>query len=155
MERTGTSYTEATTKEKKIPLGGEYSGHLFFNDRGPEVCSGIYDGLRILEILSKTEQKFSELSKGMTQYQTTPEIKIPCANDLKFKIVEQAKEYVKKKQYSYNDIDGIRVTFKNGWALLRASNTGPNLILRFEATTNEFLEQIKKEFTDLVNTLIK
>lgn len=155
MERTGTSYTEATTKEKKIPLGGEYSGHLFFNDRGPEVCSGIYDGLRILEILSKTEQKFSELSKGMMQYQTTPEIKIPCANDLKFKIVEQAKEYVKKKQYSYNDIDGIRVTFKNGWALLRASNTGPNLILRFEATTNEFLEQIKKEFTDLVNTLIK
>lgn len=155
MERTGTSYTEATTKEKNIPLGGEYSGHLFFNDRGEEVCSAIYDGLRILEILSKTDKQFSELLIGRTKYLATPEIKITCPNNLKFKIVEQAKEYVKEKNYTFNDTDGIRVTFKNGWALLRASNTGPNLILRFEATSEKFLKQIEKEFTDLVNKLIK
>ncbi len=153
MERTGTSYTEATTKQKNIPLGGEYSGHIFFNDRGPEICSGIYDGLRILEILSKTEKNFSELLKGINEYITTPEIKIPCSNDKKFKIVEQVKEYTKNKNYPFNDIDGVRISFDKGWALVRASNTGPNLILRFEATTTEELNKIEKEFTDLVTTL--
>lgn len=155
MERTGTSYTESSTKEKNIPLGGEYSGHLFFNDRGPEVCSGIYDGLRILEILSKTEKSFSKLLEGINKYITTPEIKIPCPNNKKFEIVEKVKQYVKKKKYQYNDIDGVRVSWERGWALVRASNTGPNLILRFEAINEDFLKQIEKEFTDLVNTLNK
>jgi len=153
MERTGTSYTESSTKEKNIPLGGEYSGHLFFNDRGPEVCSGIYAGLRILEILSKTTNSLSTLLKGSTEYLATPEIKITCSNEKKFKIVEMAKEYVKEKKYSFNDIDGIRVTFKDGWALVRASNTGPNIILRFEATSKDFLNKIEKEFTDLITKL--
>ncbi len=152
MERTGTSYTEASTKSKNIPLGGEYSGHLFFNDRGPEVCSGIYDGLRILEILSKTKKNFSNLLDGIEKYITTPEIKIASPNEKKFEIVEKVKNYVKEKQYNYNDIDGVRVLFKEGWALIRASNTGPNLILRFEAKTQDFLYNIEKEFTDLVNS---
>lgn len=155
MYRTGTSYTEAKTKELNIPLGGEYSGHIFFNDRGPEVCSGIYAGLRLLEILSNTNQTFSELLNGITQYHATPEIKIPCGNELKFEIVEQVKEYAKEQKYHFVDIDGVRISWDNGWALVRASNTGPNLILRFEATTEEFLAQIEKEFTDLVMKLKK
>ncbi len=155
MERTGTSYTEATTKIKNIPLGGELSGHIFFNDRGPEVCSGIYDGLRFLEILSKTEKNFSELLKGIENYIQTPEIKIPSSNERKFEIVESVKQYVKDKHYNANFIDGARISWDEGWALIRASNTGPNITLRFEAKTQEFLNQIKEEFITLVEKLNK
>ena len=86
MSRTGTSFTEANTKEHHIPLGGELSGHIFFNDRGPEVCSAIYAGLRFLEILSLTDKTFSELLKDIPIYCSTPEIKIPVANDKKFEL---------------------------------------------------------------------
>jgi len=155
MSRTGTSFTEASTKEKNYPLGGELSGHIFFNDRGPEVCSAIYAGLRFLEILSKTNLKFHELLDGITKYYSTPEIKIPVKEEEKFRIVNEVLEYVKKKDYHYVDIDGVRIEFDSSWALVRASNTGPNLTLRFEATTMDELEKIKKEFTDLVLELNK
>ncbi len=153
INRTGTSFTESATKEQNIPLGGELSGHIFFNDRGPEVCSSIYAGLRFLEILSKEEKSFSKLLEGTKEYYSTEEIKIATTNERKFEIVEKVKEYVKKKNYNYLDIDGVRVTFKNSWALIRASNTGPNLTLRFEATTKEELEKIQKEFIDFVNEI--
>ena len=155
MSRTGTSFTEANTKENNIPLGGELSGHIFFNDRGPEICSAIYAGLRFIEILSKTEKSFSQLLEGITPYISTPEIKITCPNEIKFQIVEKVKEYVKEKQYDYLDIDGVRVNFPNSWALIRASNTGPNLTLRFEATEERELLEKQKEFTELVNELMK
>lgn len=155
MEKTGTSYTEATTKIKNIALGGELSGHIFFNDRGPEICSGIYDGLRFLEILSKTDKKFSELLEGIENYLSTPEIKIPSTNERKFKVVEKVKEYINEKKYQACFIDGARVSWENGWALIRASNTGPNITLRFEAKTQEFLDKIKEEFTSLVEKLNK
>lgn len=155
MERTGTSYTEATTKAKHIPLGGELSGHIFFNDRGPEICSGIYDGLRILEILSKTNKNFSELLDGISEYFSTPEIKIVSENEKKFKVIEQVKEYVKEKKYQACFIDGVRISYEDGWALIRASNTGPNITLRFEAKTEEFLNKLKEEFINLVETLNK
>ncbi len=155
MSRTGTSFTEANTKEKNIPLGGELSGHIFFNDRGPEVCSAIYAALRLIEILSKTEKTFSQLLEGTIPYLSTPEIKIPCSNETKFQIVEKVHEYVKEKQYNYTDIDGVRVNFPNSWVLVRASNTGPNLTLRFEATTEQELIEKQKEFTELVNALTK
>jgi phosphomannomutase/phosphoglucomutase len=153
MERTGTSYTEASTKKKNIPLGGELSGHIFFNDRGVEVCSGIYDGLRILEILSKTEQSLSQLLEGINHYISTPEIKIPSDNTLKFEVIEKVKDYVKEKNYQASFIDGARISFDEGWALIRASNTGPNITLRFEAKNEDFLNKIKEEFTSLVNKL--
>ena len=155
MSRTGTSFTEANTKENNIPLGGELSGHIFFNDRGPEICSAIYAGLRFIEILSKNEKSFSQLLEGITPYISTPEIKITCPNEIKFQIVEKVKEYVKEKQYDYLDIDGVRVNFPNSWALIRASNTGPNLTLRFEATEERELLEKQKEFTELVNELMK
>ncbi len=151
IERTGTSFTECTTKQKKIPLGGELSGHIFFNDRGVEICSAIYDGLRFLEILSKTEEPFSHLLNGISHYLSTPEIKIPSPNDQKFQVIEKIKEYVQQKNYPCLQIDGVRVMWENGWALIRASNTGPNITLRFEAKTEEFLNQIQKEFTDLIH----
>lgn len=154
MSRTGTSFTEANTKKMNIPLGGELSGHIFFNDRGPEVCSAIYAGLRFIEILSKTDKTFPELLEGVTTYISTPEIKVPCANEKKFLVVNKVLDYVKEKQYPYLDIDGIRVNFPTAWVLVRASNTGPNLTLRFEATTKEELEIKQKEFTDLIKTIL-
>lgn len=154
MSRTGTSFTQATTKELNIPLGGELSGHIFFNDRGPEVCSAILAGLRFIEILSKTNKTFSELLEGIKNYYSTPEIKIPCDNEKKFIIIDKVKEYLKEKNYHFTDIDGARITFANSWVLIRASNTGPNLTLRFEATTKEELQEKQKEFTDLVTSLL-
>ncbi len=150
MNRTGTSFTESATKEKNILLGGELSGHIFFNDRGYEICSGIYDGLRILEILSKTNQTLSEILADIPKYYSTPEIKIPCSNEEKFKVVEKVKQEVIAKNLEYTEIDGIRFNVHNGWGLIRVSNTGPNITVRFEAKTNEELEEIKKEFMDLV-----
>ena len=155
MSRTGTSFTEANTKENHIPLGGELSGHIFFNDRGPEVCSAIYAGLRFIEILSKTDKSFSDLLNGITKYYSTPEMKVHCSNETKFDVVEKVKQYVKQKNYSFLDIDGVRVNFKESWGLIRASNTGPDLTLRFEATSEKELEKIKKEFTDVVNSIIE
>ncbi len=149
--RTGTSYTEAKTKELNLPFGGEFSGHIFFNDRDYALGSGIYAGLRLMEILSKTDKTLSEMLSDINHYYATPEIKVPTTNELKFEITNKVLDYVKEKNYNYNDIDGVRVNFENGWGLVRASNTGPNLTLRFEATTKEFLEQLQKEFTDLVN----
>lgn len=148
--RTGTSYTESKTKELNLPFGGEFSGHIFFNDRDYALGSGIYAGLRLLEILSKTDQSLSEMLKDVSHYYSTPEIKIPTTNERKFEVVKKVLEYVKEKGYEYSDIDGVRVTFENGWGLVRASNTGPNLTLRFEATTEEYLEELKKEFTEIV-----
>ncbi len=151
--RTGTSYTEAKTKEMNLAFGGEFSGHVFFNDRDYALGSGIYAGLRLMEILSKTDKKLSEILSDISKYYSTPEIKVPTTNDKKFEIVEKVLEYVKNKGYNYNDIDGVRVTFEDGWALVRASNTGPNLTLRFEAKTEEYLKEIEKEFTEIVEQL--
>src|SRR5699024_2928148 len=96
-----------------------------------------------------------ELLKGITEYYSTPEIKVHCSNETKFDVVEKVKQYVKQKGYSFLDIDGVRVNFEESWGLIRASNTGPDLTLRFEATTEEELESIKKEFTDVVNSFIE
>lgn len=149
--RTGTSYTEAKTKELELAFGGEFSGHVFFNDRDYALGSGIYAGLRLIEILSKTKKKASEILNDTTNYYSTPEIKIATTNEKKFEIVNKVLEYAKEKNYQINAIDGVRVTFPNSWGLVRASNTGPNLTLRFEATTKEELEKIKEEFTKVVN----
>lgn len=152
--RTGTSYTEAKTKELNLAFGGEFSGHVFFNDRDYALGSGIYAGLRLMEILSKTDKTLSEMLEDTTRYYSTPEIKIATSNEKKFEIVAKMLDYVKEKGYQYNDIDGVRVTFKEGWALVRASNTGPNLTIRFEATTEEYLNDLKKEFMDVLERLL-
>ena len=154
MSRTGTSFTESNTKANNIPLGGELSGHIFFNDRGPEVCSAIYAGLRFIEILSKTDKSFSELLENINKYYSTPEIKIPVDEQKKFIIVEKVKQYVIDKGYKFLDIDGVRVTYDDSWVLVRASNTGPNLTLRFEATTEEKLNILKDEYINKIKELI-
>ncbi|MGM9834379.1 MAG: phosphomannomutase/phosphoglucomutase [Bacilli bacterium] len=155
ISRTGASYTRANTLINNIPFGGEYSGHLFFNDKWPGFDSGMYCGLRLLEILSNTDQTITDLLYGINEYFNTPEIKIKVTDEIKFKIVEEIKEYCHNKKYETVEIDGVRVKYPDGWALVRASNTGPNLTVRFEATTKKRLDSLKKEFIDLINKIVK
>ena len=148
--RTGNSYTKAKVKEENLPFGGELSGHVYFNDKWPCFDSGLYAGLRLIEILSKTDKKVSNLLDGINHYYSTEELKFKSSDDKKFLIVDKIKEYCLKKGYQILAIDGVRVTFDYGWALVRASNTGPNITARFEAKTFEQLEQLQTEFIDLI-----
>jgi len=153
--RTGNSYTKSKVKEADLAFGGELSGHVYFRDRWPGFDSGLYAGLRIVELLSHTDKKVDELLEGINKYYSTEELKFKTTDDIKFQIIDKVKEYVEEKEYNYLDIDGIKVMFDDGWALVRASNTGPNLTVRFEATTKPRLEEITAEFTNLVNMLNK
>ncbi len=151
--RTGNSYTKSKVLEDKLPFGGELSGHVYFNDRFPGFDSGLYAGLRLVEILSKTDKTVSELLEGINEYYSTEEIKFKSSDDKKFGVVDKVKDYVISKGYDYIDIDGVRVNFDYGWALVRASNTGPNITARFEADSREHLEEIQREYTNLINNL--
>lgn len=154
MCRTGASYTRSKINQDNIPFGGEFSGHFVFKNNFPGFDSGIIAGLRMLEILSHSSKPVSNLLDGITLYYNTPEIKIPVTDDNKFEIVEQVKKYCQNQNYSFIDIDGIRLEFNDAWLLIRASNTGPNLTLRFEATTKEKMETLKEEFISLINKII-
>ena len=135
--RTGASYTQFKVHQDNLPFGGEFSGHIFFRDRDADCGSAIYATLRFLEIMSKTSDKLSKIVAEFPKYYATPEIKIPTPDNLKFQVVDKIKEYAKSMNYPINDIDGVRITYTNGWALVRASNTGPNVIFRAEADTEE------------------
>jgi len=149
--RTGNSYTKAKVRDDDLPFGGELSGHVYFRDRWPGFDSGLYAGLRLLEILSNTDKTVTELLSGINKYYSTEELKFKSSDDKKFAIIDKVAEYAKSKGYKFLDIDGVKVLFDDGWALVRASNTGPNITARFEAKTEERLEELQKEFTDLIN----
>ena len=148
--RTGNSYTKAKVREDNLPFGGELSGHVYFNERWPGFDSGLYAGLRLLEILSNCDKSVEELLANINRYYSTEEIKFASPDDIKFKVIEEILNYVKSKGYSYNDIDGVRAEFSDGWALVRASNTGPNITARFEASSKERLEEIQNEFVSQI-----
>ena len=149
--RTGNSYTKAKVRDDDLPFGGELSGHVYFRDRWPGFDSGLYAGLRLLEILSNTDKTVTELLSGINKYYSTEELKFKSSDDKKFAIIDKVAEYAKSKDCKFLDIDGVKVLFDDGWALVRASNTGPNITARFEAKTEERLEELQKEFTDLIN----
>lgn len=151
MNRTGNSYCNLRMQEGNFDFGGEYSGHFFFRDKWLGFDDGIYAGLRIMEILSNSDKKFSGLLDNIHKYYSTEETKIPVTEENKFMIVDKVKEYVIYNNYKYEDLDGVRVEFPDGWALVRASNTGPNLTVRYEAKTLDRLEEIKHEFNSLID----
>ena len=151
MYRTGASYTEAKVKEDSLAFGGELSGHVFFRDKVADMGSGIYASLRMIEILSNTEKNAVQLCEGINKYYATEETKIPTSDSAKFLVVEKIKEFCKKQNFQINDIDGIRLTFKTGWVLMRASNTGPNLIFRAEATNEADLKQLETYFNEVID----
>lgn len=153
MNRTGAVYARKYVLDNNLDFGGEYSGHLFFKDRYLGFDDGIYGILRIIEILSKTDRKTSDLFKGVNEYYSTDEVNLKkeITDENKFDIVDSVIEYAKEKKYDYTLIDGIRINFKDGWALVRASNTSPSLTLRFEAKSKKELEKIEKEFKKVLN----
>jgi phosphomannomutase/phosphoglucomutase len=143
MWRTGHSLIKRKMKEERAVLGGEMSGHLFFADRYFGYDDAIYASCRLIELLSKTDKKLSQLLKDVPKTFITPEIRVDCPDEIKFKVVEKVKEEL-RKDYPIIDVDGVRVKFEDGWGLVRASNTQPALVLRFEALTEKRLQEIKK-----------
>ena len=150
LYRTGAAYLRNKVRELNIPFGGELAGHVFFRDRWTGIDDGIYAGLRFLEVLSKTDKKASELDDNMTKYYSTPEIKVPTKENMKQVIIDKVKNYAIENKYNIETIDGVRISFDDGWALVRASNTGPNLTLRFEAISEERLVEIQKTIMEIV-----
>ena len=151
MYRTGASYTNMMMQKGNFDFGGEFSGHIFFRDKFLGFDDGIYAGLRMLELLSKTDKNLSELYNDINVYYSTEELKSKVTDKTKFEIIEKVKKYCKSKNYNIIEIDGVRVEFDDGWALVRASNTGPNLTARFEAKTEERAKELQNEFETLIN----
>ena len=149
--RTGNSYTRAASSEGDYPLSGELSGHVYFRDRWPGYDDGIYVGMRLIEMLSHTDKPLSSFLDDMVKYYSTPELKVKVEDSKKFEIVSKMEEYSKSKGYNYITIDGVKTKFDDGFALVRASNTGPNITMRFEATTEERLKELQEEFTNELN----
>ncbi len=142
MWKTGHSFIKAKMKETGALLAGEMSGHIFFADRYFGYDDAIYASGRLLEILSHTGKKMSELLEDVPPACVTPEIRMDCPEEKKFKIVEAAREYFAER-FEVNDVDGVRIKFPDGWGLVRASNTEPALVLRFEAPTQSRLDEMR------------
>jgi phosphomannomutase/phosphoglucomutase len=125
------------------------SGHMFFKDRYYGYDDALYASCRLLEIMDNTGLGVDELIKDLPKTFTTPEIRVDCPDDVKFRVVEKIVELYKSRQ-KVIDIDGMRAIYEDGWGLVRASNTQPALVLRFEALTESRLEEIRTEIeTDL------
>jgi phosphomannomutase/phosphoglucomutase len=147
ISRTGYPLVQQKMWEVGAELGGEMSGHLYIGDNYYGYDDGIFSGLKLLEILSETDGKFSDILSDIPAYPATPEIRLDCPNDeIKFKIIEELRPYFEAQEGELIDIDGYRLNFNYGWGLVRASNTQPILVLRFEAKTEEQLELIKAIF---------
>lgn len=153
MWKTGHSLIKEKIKIEKSPFGGEMSGHVFFADRNYGYDDALYAALRVCEIISQTGKNISQLLEGLPQAYNTPEIRIDTTEEKKVLIVEKLKEKFSKKSDSYttNLLDGIRVSYKHGWGLARASNTQPVLVLRYESDTQEGLNFIKQDFEEIVS----
>ena len=107
--------------------------------------------MRLIEVLSHTDKPLNRLLDSINKYYSTEEIKIKSADDKKFIVIDEIKDYCKERGYEILTIDGVKVKYPDGFALVRASNTGPNITMRFEATTEKRLEELQREFTEVVN----
>ncbi|MBD3285133.1 phosphomannomutase [candidate division WOR-3 bacterium] len=145
MYKTGHSLLKAKLREEKAPLAGEMSGHVFFADSFFGYDDAMYAALRLLRLLERRDKSLSELAVEVPSYINTPEIHVRCPDEEKFKVIERLQEDFSAR-YETVTIDGARVIFPDGWGLVRASNTRPVLVLRFEAKTTEALDNIKGLF---------
>ena len=152
MWKTGHSLIKAKMKEEGALLAGEMSGHMFFRHRWFGFDSGIYGACRTLEILDRENKTIPELLKDVPQTVATPEIRVECPDEIKFKVIQKATENLKRR-YKVVDIDGARVEFPDGWGLVRASNTQPVLVMRFEAQTQKRLDEIRQIVEDEVHSV--
>ena len=144
MFKTGHSLIKAKMKEAHAELAGEMSGHMFFADRYFGFDDALYSACRLIEIVSNSGQPLSAQLAGLPKSVTTPEIRVDCPDEAKFAVVATVAEQF-KQTHKVVDVDGVRVIFEKGWGLLRASNTQPVLVERFEAENEELLKQYREE----------
>ena len=150
MYKTGHSLIKAKMKESHAELAGEMSGHMFFADRYYGYDDALYAACRLIEIVSKSGKPLSAQLAGLPKMVSTPEIRIDCADALKFEVVKRVAEHFRRSTHKVVDIDGVRVLFPQGWGLVRASNTQPVLVERFEAANAELLAKYKEEVEGVV-----
>jgi phosphomannomutase/phosphoglucomutase len=154
MCKTGHSLIKAAMKKYKAQVAGEMSGHMFFKHRWYGFDDAIYAGARLLELLAAGRKPLSSLLADVPQTFSTPEIRVETTEARKFKIVEKATRYFKDElKLDVNTIDGARIEFPDGWGLIRASNTSPVLVMRFEASTRARLNEIRKLIEGKVHEL--
>lgn len=144
MSRTGHSLVEEKMHETHAPLGGEMSGHMFFTEGFYGFDDALYGAARLIRIVANSGKSVRELLADVPRFVSTPEIRVACDDDKKFAIVEEATRHFGAK-YETIDIDGVRIQFGHGWGLIRASNTQPVIVMRFEADTKEQLAAIRAE----------
>ncbi len=144
MYKTGHSLIKAKMKEEHAELAGEMSGHMFFADRYRGYDDALYSACRLIEIVAKSGRPLSSQLAGLPKMVSTPEIRVDCPDEVKFDLVQRVAEHFKRIHRTL-DIDGVRVIFSEGWGLLRASNTQPVLVMRFEAANGSLLKQYQAE----------
>jgi phosphomannomutase/phosphoglucomutase len=144
MYKTGHSLIKAKMKQEHAELAGEMSGHMFFADRYLGYDDAIYAACRLIEIVARSGQPLSGQLAGLPKLVSTPEIRLDCPDEVKFQVVERLTEKL-KKTHSVIDVDGVRVRFEHGWGLVRASNTQPVLVMRFEAENADWLGKYRGE----------
>ena len=148
MWKTGHSLIKNKMKEENAKLGGEMSGHIFFADDYFGYDDAIYVGLRLIELLSDSDSKLSEMVSEIPKYYSTPELRLDCKDDdEKEKIMAEVFDYFSSK-FEYSNIDGIRLKLTDGWALIRCSNTQPVIVCRIEAMSEELLVEYKNMVID-------
>ncbi|MEW6057439.1 MAG: phosphomannomutase/phosphoglucomutase [Bdellovibrionota bacterium] len=147
MWKTGHSLIKAKMKEEHAELAGEMSGHIFFADRYYGYDDAIYASARLLELLSKQKGTLSSLLSDLPPSVSTPEIRVDCEDEIKFEVVSRVRKNLASR-FKTIDIDGVRIETPQGWGLLRASNTQPVVVMRFEATSNSDLESLRKTIED-------
>jgi len=146
MSPTGHFHIKNALKKTNAPLAGEMSGHIFFNDQWYGFDDGHYSAFRLLEIMKKSDMPLSSMLNQLPKAHSTPELNLNVKEEEKFRVVEDFVNKAKFEGGSKVTIDGLRVDFEDGWGLIRASNTTPKLVLRFEAKTPSRLKEIKNMF---------
>ena len=149
MYKTGHSLIKAKMKQEHAELAGEMSGHMFFADRYRGYDDALYAACRLIEIVAKSGRPLSAQLEGIPKTVSTPEIRVDCPDELKFDIVARVAEHFRRSHKTV-DIDGVRVIFPEGWGLLRASNTQPVLVMRFEAASEHLLREYQGEVEDVL-----
>ncbi len=146
MSKVGHSLIKARMKETGALLAGEMSGHIFFGHRFMGFDDGVYAGARLLELLSKSDDSLADLYDTLPKMVNTPEIRVTCADDIKFEVVAEVTKRMRAHEQVKDviDVDGVRANFGDGWGLVRASNTQPSLVLRCEADSEERLASIRE-----------
>ncbi|HDM75694.1 MAG TPA: phosphomannomutase, partial [Deltaproteobacteria bacterium] len=152
MWKTGHSLIKQKMKEVGAELAGEMSGHMFFADRYLGYDDAIYASCRLLEILAATGKTISQLLSDVPKTYTTPEIRVPCPDEVKFDLVKEVTDYFRRRN-KVIDIDGVRIPYEDGWGLVRASNTQPALVLRFEALSEKRLSEIRSNVESVLAKL--